>query len=1112
MQLQALGVLLEVLLLLVGTLGQLDVVLTRRPPPASSHTNVSFQFDVLDGKGRHPCATLPCSIRCRLDQLASEDCSSRAGVSYSNLRDARHTFEVSVNTSTGLRASAHYSWIVDTIAPTAAIVPSQTFTNGFHVAVRFVFSEPCIAPNGLQFSCASESSCPLVVRGPGALLPSSFKVIRDNVEYSLSVSLSNSTAKGRILLVMAKALCSDAAGNVFVRSSNSVVIVRFDRGAVFVNLWTPVADSLLLVNNVARTVETTNRVEDLKIYLDFTEPVLNTTQQLSALLRPNLGVLEPTRRKSRGNRRFAFLLTNISTTSAVITVELQSSLVISRAGSRVQPVAPASFLFDQVRPQALVSTLWTSPAKTRNRLFPVLIQFSEPVFQFTSAAVSTEGGRVSSFKELSEATYFLEVAITREDDVVSVFVPENATTDVAGNTNLASNLLRVRHYTVPPISGALYSLISAGLLATAVFSAALSISCASLAAAGALTSSTVSAIVTDPSRNLLGMVGHLQVFALSERLTVRSVPLEYSESVRGLRWLIPHVKVPWEKDRPVSDAFDIDSQPPPSLVETRWRRLDAAMPLHGRKLGSNSSTFGPPLRAAEYQSYFEKPQATSSLQDLLRRKYTGWHDFERNVFWLAVAGLALTLVHLATLTFLRWRTKTSVRGALTVPRFELFLALLSLPCITQACAFVISGGSVAGIVVGVILLGLPAAFMLCVSLFLAAGVGNAAFVQYQEVSLVGRKQVSCHEAVLASVVGKRTFGRWVRKAGLSSTFLPRYGLLFEDRKGPPKVVVVDAEQEATAWVDSGSNGIGRMKGINWEGEQAEHAAKWSRRWSVGAARTAYIVVDMLRRAALGILFGAYPAAIGGGTSQVLSALLITASQLLYLMLLKPLIRRGVHAVEAVSLACEAGVFATALALSWHRYGKASAFVMLAFLLVTFIAQLVNEWYALMGLLLRLPSAEQPSLSLGLKMLLRGLLLPFVPRAKWSKFVTPHANRQPATGLAPVVHFTSPSPDFQQARSIRPDQAGVGVPAPDPQLPRSPAGGNKKQTWNEWVRSLSLSSSARPQEETLKVLRELARASFPGGDEERGKQKIGCGSSAEETTSSSSSGGAVAQER
>ncbi|EFJ33423.1 hypothetical protein SELMODRAFT_24390, partial [Selaginella moellendorffii] len=316
-----------------------------RPPPASSHTNVSFQFDVLDGKGRHPCATLPCSIRCRLDQLASEDCSSRAGVSYSNLRDARHTFEVSVNTSTGLRASAHYSWIVDTIAPTAAIVPSQTFTNGFHVAVRFVFSEPCIAPNGLQFSCASESSCPLVVRGPGALLPSSFKVIRDNVEYSLSVSLSNSTAKGRILLVMAKALCSDAAGNVFVRSSNSVVIVRFDRGAVFVNLWTPVADSLLLVNNVARTVETTNRVEDLKIYLDFTEPVLNTTQQLSALLRPNLGVLEPTRRKSRGNRRFAFLLTNISTTSAVITVELQSSLVISRAGSRVQPVAPASFLF-----------------------------------------------------------------------------------------------------------------------------------------------------------------------------------------------------------------------------------------------------------------------------------------------------------------------------------------------------------------------------------------------------------------------------------------------------------------------------------------------------------------------------------------------------------------------------------------------------------------------------------------------------------------------------------------------------------------------------------------------------------------------------------------------
>lgn len=43
------------------------------------------------------------------------------------------------------------------------------------------------------------------------------------------------------------------------------------------------------------------------------------------------------------------------------------------------------------------------------------------------------------------------------------------------------------------------------------------------------------------------MVGHLQVFVLSDWLSVNQ-PIEYLETTKGLRWLIPRQKLPWKKD------------------------------------------------------------------------------------------------------------------------------------------------------------------------------------------------------------------------------------------------------------------------------------------------------------------------------------------------------------------------------------------------------------------------------------------------------------------------------------------------------------------------------------------------------------------------------------
>lgn len=138
------------------------------------------------------------------------------------------------------------------------------------------------------------------------------------------------------------------------------------------------------------------------------------------------------------------------------------------------------------RPAVMLST--TSRMRTSEEQIPVLIKFVKPVFGFNSSHVSISGGQlqrlaspftliflseniflflhkllritsllsdtthgsliycflcISSFQEMSRSMY--TVNIQARDDFVSVSIPENVTGDVAGNGNLQSNILRLKH-------------------------------------------------------------------------------------------------------------------------------------------------------------------------------------------------------------------------------------------------------------------------------------------------------------------------------------------------------------------------------------------------------------------------------------------------------------------------------------------------------------------------------------------------------------------------------------------------------------------------------------------------------------------------------------------
>lgn len=79
-----------------------------------------------------------------------------------------------------------------------------------------------------------------------------------------------------------------------------------DRRPVLADLWTFVPAYELVMNGVPRTVFASNKMEDLKIFLGFSIPVINTTEQVLNALIVNSGNLVPIHRRNQGYRQFSF--------------------------------------------------------------------------------------------------------------------------------------------------------------------------------------------------------------------------------------------------------------------------------------------------------------------------------------------------------------------------------------------------------------------------------------------------------------------------------------------------------------------------------------------------------------------------------------------------------------------------------------------------------------------------------------------------------------------------------------------------------------------------------------------------------------------------------------
>lgn len=80
------------------------------------------------------------------------------------------------------------------------------------------------------------------------------------------------------------------------------------------SLETRIPKKILQLNGEIRTAEATNIEKDLRIYLSFSEPVLNSSEELLGLLHTSNGLLVPTNRSTHGNHRFGYIVRNFEHT------------------------------------------------------------------------------------------------------------------------------------------------------------------------------------------------------------------------------------------------------------------------------------------------------------------------------------------------------------------------------------------------------------------------------------------------------------------------------------------------------------------------------------------------------------------------------------------------------------------------------------------------------------------------------------------------------------------------------------------------------------------------------------------------------------------------------
>lgn len=280
------------------------------------------------------------------------------------------------------------------------------------------------------------------------------------------------------------------------------------------------------------------------------------------------------------------------------------------------------------------------------------------------------------------------------------------------------------------------------------------------------------------------------------------------------------------------------------------------------------------------------------------------------------------------------------------------------------------GKESSGFIVGILLLGVVCFLLLALLLFLSIGITFGKLLQYKEVHQEGRR-FHWYQELIRVTLGPGKRGQWTWKSQRSSVYQIILGPLFEDIRGPPKYMLSQI---------SGGNPRKPGDRIIASDDETEDAEAPFIQKLFGILRIYYTLLECLRRVSLGILAGVYLENWSSRTPSII-LLCVTSFQLFFLVLKKPFIKKKVQLIEIISVSTEVCLFATCVSLLEKEISdvdetKVGIFMIILFL-IGYIAQMVNELYALYRQTVLLDPSEKSFLT-GLKIASVGCILLLLP--------------------------------------------------------------------------------------------------------------------------------------
>ncbi|MEL6559677.1 MAG: Ig-like domain-containing protein [Bacteroidota bacterium] len=267
----------------------------------------------------------------------------------------------------------------------------------------------------------------------------------DNIVYQFNAIAAG---EGKITVTIPERVAEDLAGNDNVASDEVSITVDQTRPSV----------------TTATTTTSPTNATSIAFTITFSEAVNGFVAGDISLDNGNVSNFS-----TSDNTVFTFTATSIAAGS--LTMGVNSSVATDDAGNANTSSIFRIFTIDRTGPTAVISSTEDSP--TNATTVPITVTFSERVSGLTTSDVSVTNATISGISTTDNTVFTFNV-FPIDEGTVNVSIPDNVTTDLAGNNNVASNQLSLLIDQTQPtvvLSTAVSSPTNADMIAvTATFS------------------------------------------------------------------------------------------------------------------------------------------------------------------------------------------------------------------------------------------------------------------------------------------------------------------------------------------------------------------------------------------------------------------------------------------------------------------------------------------------------------------------------------------------------------------------------------------------------------------------------------------------------------------